>query len=106
MVLGDSFTNIYSRKADMGWGESGGLGSHLAYHLQTRVDQIAANAGGASDCRKQLASLPDPLEWQEGGGLGSSHSDDLSDRNWDIIPIRSKPRAAQPGSRSPERAWS
>ena len=47
LLLGDSFTNIYSAQG-MGWGTGAGFGQHLAYHLQRPIDVIAFNGGGAS----------------------------------------------------------
>jgi alginate O-acetyltransferase complex protein AlgJ len=54
MLLGDSFTNIYSAPA-MGWGTGAGLAQHLAYHLQRPVDVIAFNGGAATQSRAELA---------------------------------------------------
>ncbi|HEX8237980.1 MAG TPA: hypothetical protein VF600_18715 [Abditibacteriaceae bacterium] len=53
LLLGDSFTNIYS-KAAMGWGRSAGLAEQLSFELRRPVDVIAVNAGGASSTRRQL----------------------------------------------------
>jgi len=54
LLLGDSFTNIYSLGA-MGWGEGAGLAEQLSYALQEPVDRIALNAGGARAAREALA---------------------------------------------------
>lgn len=54
LLLGDSFTNIYS-DAGLGWGSGAGLAERLAFHLQRPVDRIARNAGGAYATREQLA---------------------------------------------------
>jgi hypothetical protein len=54
LLLGDSFTNIYSLR-NMGWGSGAGFGEHLAYHLQRRIDVVALNGGGASRTRTELA---------------------------------------------------
>jgi hypothetical protein len=54
LLLGDSFTNIYSL-GTMGWGSSAGLAEHLSYTLQEPVDSIALNAGGARAAREALA---------------------------------------------------
>ena len=54
LLLGDSFTNIYSLGA-MGWGSSAGLAAQLSYALQEPVDTIALNAGGARAAREALA---------------------------------------------------
>lgn len=56
LLLGDSFTNIYSAQG-MGWGTGAGFGQHLAYHLQRPIDVIAFN-GGAASVRTELARRP------------------------------------------------
>ena len=53
LLLGDSYTNIYSRK-DLNWGEGAGLAEQLTYRLNTPVDVIAINAGGASASQGEL----------------------------------------------------
>ena len=54
MLLGDSFTNIYSLES-MGFGTHGGLAEHLSLALGWPIDRIARNAGGASATREALA---------------------------------------------------
>jgi hypothetical protein len=54
LVLGDSFTNVYSLGA-MGWGEGAGLAAHLAIALGREVDVIAQNDSGAFATRKLLS---------------------------------------------------
>ena len=53
LLLGDSFSNIYSLK-DMGWGESSGLAAQLSYELGRGIDSIAINDGGALSARREL----------------------------------------------------
>lgn len=53
LVLGDSFSNIYSL-ASMGWGEGAGLVEHLSYLLQRPVDRIVQNDQGAYATRELL----------------------------------------------------
>lgn len=55
LVLGDSFTAIYSQ-SDLGWGSGAGFAERLAFHLGLPVDRIARNAGGASATREALAA--------------------------------------------------
>ena len=55
LLLGDSFTNIYSLET-MGWGESAGLAEQLSYELGRSVDRISQNDGGAHAPREQLAT--------------------------------------------------
>ena len=54
LLLGDSFTNIYSQPS-MGWGESAGFAEHVSYHLGRAIDVIAMNGAGASGAREELA---------------------------------------------------
>jgi alginate O-acetyltransferase complex protein AlgJ len=54
LLLGDSFTNIFSAEP-MGWGVSAGLGPHLALALGRGVDVIAQNDSGAFATRQTLA---------------------------------------------------
>ena len=54
LLLGDSFTNVFSKDA-MGWGESAGLAPHLALALGRGVDVIAQNDSGAFATRQRLA---------------------------------------------------
>jgi alginate O-acetyltransferase complex protein AlgJ len=54
LILGDSYTNVYSR-SDLGWGTGAGLAEQLAFYLQRPVDRIALNAGGAWASRQALA---------------------------------------------------
>ena len=54
LVLGDSFSNIYSLGA-MGWGKSAGLVEQLAFALQAPVDAILRNDAAAHATRDLLA---------------------------------------------------
>ncbi len=54
LVLGDSFSNIYSLDA-MGWGESAGFVEQLSHALQQPVDRIVRNDQGASATRRLLS---------------------------------------------------
>ena len=54
LVLGDSFTNIYSLDA-MGWGESAGLTEQLAFEMKRPLDRIARNGDGAFAARQILS---------------------------------------------------
>ncbi|MGE0706341.1 MAG: hypothetical protein AB7F99_00260 [Vicinamibacterales bacterium] len=53
LVLGDSFSNIYSL-ASMGWGDSAGFVEHLSFALRRPVDRIVQNADGAYATREML----------------------------------------------------
>jgi len=53
LVLGDSFSNVYSHEA-MGWGFSAGFIEHLSYYLQRPVDRLVRNDSGAFATRAML----------------------------------------------------
>lgn len=55
LLLGDSFTNIYSL-AGLGWGRGAGLAEQLSYFLATPIDLLARNDGGAHATREMLAT--------------------------------------------------
>jgi alginate O-acetyltransferase complex protein AlgJ len=54
LLLGDSFTNVYSDAA-MGWGDSAGFAEHLSLALGRPLDVLAENGGGAAAVRLSLA---------------------------------------------------
>jgi alginate O-acetyltransferase complex protein AlgJ len=55
LVLGDSFSNIYSLEA-MGWGDGAGLVEQLSYELQRPLDRITRNDNGSYATREFLAT--------------------------------------------------
>ena len=54
LLLGDSFTNIYSQEG-LGWGAGAGLAERLSYHLQQPVDTLVRNDDGAVATRLLLS---------------------------------------------------
>ncbi|MFO7666953.1 MAG: hypothetical protein R6V76_10070 [Desulfobacterales bacterium] len=54
LVLGDSFSNIYSLEA-MGWGEGAGFVEQLSYALKRPLDRITRNDNGSYATREFLA---------------------------------------------------
>jgi alginate O-acetyltransferase complex protein AlgJ len=54
LLLGDSFSNIYSLAA-MGWGESAGLAEQISYNLNRPLDCILQNSDGAFATRETLS---------------------------------------------------
>ena len=60
ILLGDSFTNVYSQ-AKMGWGDHAGFSEHLSLELGIRLDVIAINGGGPTACREALIRRQNPL---------------------------------------------
>lgn len=61
LVLGDSFTNVFS-DAGLGWGRSAGLAEQLAFYLGAGVDRIALNNAGGTLVRRRLAADPQRLQ--------------------------------------------
>jgi alginate O-acetyltransferase complex protein AlgJ len=61
LLLGDSFTNVFSDAA-LGWGRGAGLAEQLSVELERPLDRIALNAGGSSAARRALldALVADP----------------------------------------------
>lgn len=55
LLLGDSFTNMYSLKG-LGWGFGGGFAEHLSYALQHPLDLLARNDAGSYATREMLAT--------------------------------------------------
>ena len=53
LLLGDSFTNIYSL-SELNWGLAAGLAEQLSFHLQRPIDCLAQNNGGAFAVRQTL----------------------------------------------------
>ncbi|MBK5256402.1 MAG: hypothetical protein JJE39_10250, partial [Vicinamibacteria bacterium] len=55
LLLGDSFTNIYSQP-ELGFSEGAGFAEQLSYFFGRPVDRLAINAGGPSAGRERLAA--------------------------------------------------
>jgi hypothetical protein len=60
LVLGDSFSNIYSLES-MGWGTSAGFVEQLSHQLRRPVDRLVQNDEGAFATRAMLARSPERL---------------------------------------------
>ena len=54
LLLGDSFSNIYSLE-EMSWGSSAGFAEQLSYALGRPIDRIVLNEGGSHTTRRELA---------------------------------------------------
>ena len=55
LVVGDSYTNIYSR-ADLGWGNSAGFAEQLSHRLGFAVDRLSRNDAGARSAREMVTA--------------------------------------------------
>jgi alginate O-acetyltransferase complex protein AlgJ len=89
LLLGDSFTNIYSQPS-LGWGEGAGLAEHLAYHLGHRVDAVAFNGAGAGAIRAELArrAAASDSPWTTRVLVYQLAARFLMGENWARIPVR------------------
>jgi len=87
LLLGDSFSNVFSRP-DLGWGEGAGLGEQLTMALNTRVQVIAQNGGGATGSRETLVQKPEALRHKK-IVLWTFSSRDLFDEAivWERVPL-------------------
>lgn len=98
LLLGDSFSNIYSDPG-LGWGSSAGLAEQLSFLLGRPVDKIALNAGGSYGSRKALS---DSLQRGEDRLAGKRvvvyefAMRDLSSGDWK--PLDFTPRSMSPGA--------
>ncbi len=110
LLLGDSFTNIYSMP-ELGWGEGAGLAEQLSEATERPVRKIAINAGGSHAARaelvRRLARGDDALAgvqvvvWQFA-------TRELSQGDWRLMdlpePPASRPEAAPSATETPEAA--
>ena len=89
LLLGDSFTNIYSL-GQMGWGESAGLAEHLSLALGLPVDVISRNDAGSHATRemlsKELARGRDRLSGKK-VVVWEFAARELANGDWKILPL-------------------
>ena len=85
LVLGDSFSNMYSLES-MGWSTSAGFVEQLSYALRRPIDRILQNDDGAFATRAMLA--------RDAGRLKNTRvvvyqfaERELAFGNWKIIPF-------------------
>ncbi len=94
LLLGDSFSNIYSLE-EMGWGKGAGLAEMLSLEMSAPVDLIARNADGAFASREELLRDPGRLAnksivvWQFA-------MRELSFGNWKVLPLPRKELTQRP----------
>ncbi len=95
LVLGDSFSNVYSLAA-MGWGESAGFVEQLSYALQRPVDRIVQNDEAAHATRallqRELGGASDRLAGKR-VVIWQFAARELAFGDWRMIEL---PRAAPP----------
>jgi len=86
LLLGDSFTNIYSLES-MGWGPSAGLAEQVSYVLGRPVDRLVQNDAGAFATRAMLQREPDRLTGKR-VVIYQFAARELSFGDWRIIRMR------------------
>jgi alginate O-acetyltransferase complex protein AlgJ len=92
LLLGDSHTNIYSRK-ELEWGEGAGLAEQLMLRLGVPVQVLALNGGAATQVRTILGRKPAVLAAKK-IVVWSCTSRDLDDVavSWDKVPLPGEER--------------
>jgi alginate O-acetyltransferase complex protein AlgJ len=85
LLLGDSFTNIYSLET-MGWGTAAGFAEQLSRALRRPVDRIVQNDAGAFATRALLRRDPGRLTATR-VVVHQFATRELSFGDWQVIPI-------------------
>jgi hypothetical protein len=88
LVLGDSFSNIYTLES-MGWGTSAGLVEQLSYALRRPVDRLIQNDEGAFATRALLQQEPDRLDGKR-VVIYQFAARELAFGDWRVIPLRAE----------------
>ncbi|MBK8595554.1 MAG: hypothetical protein IPN83_08185 [Holophagales bacterium] len=100
VLLGDSFTNIYS-DSSLGWGASAGFGEHLSLALGLPIDVVAINGGGADAARAEIAGPGGRERLERARVVVYEFADrDLTTENWKVIPIPPAPAKKVPVAES------
>lgn len=103
LLLGDSFTNIFSLK-EMNWGEAAGFAEQLSFQLQQPIDRIAQNDAGAFATRQTLSN-----ELARGNDRLAGKKlvvwqfaiRELAVGDWKLLPMKLKEPAAPRGQTTP-----
>ncbi len=85
LVLGDSFSNIYSLES-MGWGTSAGFVEHLSYALRRPVDRLVQNDQAAFATRELLQRSPDRLQGKR-VVIYQFAARELAFGDWKVLPL-------------------
>jgi hypothetical protein len=85
LVLGDSFSNIYTLES-MGWGTSAGFVEHVSYTLQRPVDRLVQNDEAAFATRAMLERQPDRLNGKR-VVVYQFAARELAFGDWKVIPM-------------------
>lgn len=105
LVLGDSFTNIYSQ-SELGWGDAAGFAEQLSFLLRRPLDKLAVNAGGPAAARERLASSIASGQDRLAGKrlvIYAFSARDLSSGDWRLVDLPSGPSSAPRAQAAPAR---
>jgi SGNH hydrolase-like domain, acetyltransferase AlgX len=98
LVLGDSFTNIYSLP-EMKWGRAAGLSEQLSFALQRPVERLAQNDGGAYRVRQtlfhELFQGRDRLAGKR-VVIWQFAARELASGDWKLLPMPAVPQGSEP----------
>jgi hypothetical protein len=86
LLLGDSFTNIYS-DASMGWGDGAGFAEHLSLALGRPLDVVAQNGGGAAAVRTSLSRIERSRLASKRLVVYQFAIRDLVGQHWPVVPL-------------------
>ncbi|MHB8800564.1 MAG: alginate O-acetyltransferase AlgX-related protein [Thermoanaerobaculia bacterium] len=98
LLLGDSFTNVYSDPS-LGWGSGAGFAEHLSLSLGLPIDVAAINGGAAAGTRAELAGPGGRERLENARVVVYEFADrDLTTENWKVLPLPSAPKKARPAA--------
>ena len=95
LLLGDSFTNIYSKPGN-GWGKGAGLAETLSLEMGTPTDRLSTHHNGAFGSREVLAMNPERLA-NKSVVVWQFAMRELSFGDWKILPIPPLKEKPSPG---------
>ena len=95
LLLGDSFTNIYSKPGN-GWGKGAGLAETLSLEMGTPTDRLSTPHNGAFGSREVLAMNPERLA-NKSVVVWQFAMRELSFGDWKILPIPPLKEKPSPG---------
>ena len=87
LLLGDSFSNIYSNHEQRRMGDSAGFPYHIARHLGRPLDVLVEDGSAATALREALAARPHPFRGKR-VIIWEVAMHELTAANWKIVPIK------------------
>lgn len=101
LLLGDSFTEIYSKPGN-GWGKGAGFAETLSLEMGAPVDRLSTSHDGAFKARETLMKYPERLT-NKSVVVWQFAMRELSFGDWKLLTIPAvKPRPSTSGSASPQ----